>query len=535
MVNTGLPFYVGGDRRTVNGINEHFEGRVDDVALWSRALSAAEIGTLIGGYGSAPPLPAPPEQTTNATPGLQPRYFRKTFNFAGNSAQTTLELWPVADDGAIIYLNGSEVWRSNVPVTAEVTSPAFATNPVVLPGTLLVNGTNILSAEVHQHPNSTDLLFGADLLTDQAPNLPPDATPSLVFSEIAGANDGTFFIELLNRSASVIETSGWAMRTSIGGMFTLPARTIQPNGYATFTAAEIGLTPVDGLRLTLFAPGGSAYRDAREITNRLRGLDAAGRWAHPTTPTPGGQNVVTVSDAIVINEIFYHGANNSPEQWIELFNRSASTMDVSLWKFTDGITYQFPIATPPIPAGGFAIVAWDGPAFTALHPGVAAFAPFSGSLSGKGELITLRDANDNIADQLVYGDDGRWSPWADGGGSSLELRDPRADNSKGEAWDASDESAKSFWVTITSGTYQGFGTNSNASDPANYHEFVFGLLDSGEFLIDDISVKDVSLGNTELIQNGTFENGTTSGWRILGTHSGTVLNDPTGGAGRCSK
>ena len=62
-------------------------------------------------------------------------------------------------------------------------------------------------------------------------------------------------------------------------------------------------------------------------------------------------------------------------------------------------------------------------------------------------------------------------------------------------------------------TYSGPGTAPNSSDPPSsshpigYNEFVFGLLNSGEFLIDDISVKDVTLGNVELIQNGSFSGG----------------------------
>ena len=36
----------------------------------------------------------------------------------------------------------------------------------------------------------------------------------------------------------------------------------------------------------------------------------------------------------------------------------------------------------------------------------------------------------NIADEVQYYEDGRWPEPADGGGRSLELRNPLADNSK---------------------------------------------------------------------------------------------------------
>ena len=43
----------------------------------------------------------------------------------------------------------------------------------------------------------------------------------------------------------------------------------------------------------------------------------------------------------------------------------------------------------------------------------------------------------NPADEVSYFDDNPWPASPNGGGSSLELRDPRADNSKPGAWAAS--------------------------------------------------------------------------------------------------
>ena len=57
--------------------------------------------------------------------------------------------------------------------------------------------------------------------------------------------------------------------------------------------------------------------------------------------------------------------NASPEQWIELYNRSASPVDVSGWEFSEGVSYTFPAGTT-IPAGGFAVVAWDPAGFAVL-------------------------------------------------------------------------------------------------------------------------------------------------------------------------
>lgn len=357
--------------------------------------------------------------------------------------------------------------------------------------------------------------------TPGAANFPAaPAADSLKFSEIAGALDPGFFVELHNVSATEVSTTGWSLITSLGQNIGLPARTVAPGGYTAFTAAELNLTPVDNLRLalTVSGGGGTLFRDARTITNRLRGLAPAGFWGHPTAPSAGLANAFTVSNAVVIHEIFYHGHGTSPEQWVELYNRSAGPVDLSDWAFSEGISYLFPSGTL-LPAGGYVVVAWNPAAFAARHPGLTALGPFSGSLSGKGETLSLSDANENIVNSVRYGDGGLWSEWADGGGSSLELRDPDADNTKPGAWEASDESTKTPWQTIT---YSGPATNAPSISLSFWNELIFGLLDSGEVLIDDVSV---TTGSTQLIQNGSF-NGNANFWRIVGNHSGTIVPDP---------
>ncbi|MFC1757565.1 lamin tail domain-containing protein [Planctomycetota bacterium] len=211
----------------------------------------------------------------------------------------------------------------------------------------------------------------------------------------------------------------------------------------------------------------------------------------------------------------------SDEEWIELFNRGSQPADVGNWRFDDAIDFTFEQGTV-IPPGEYLVVARDADAFSAKYPDVTAVGSFSGSLANSEDNIVLVDANRNTVDEVHYFERGTWASDADGGGSSLELRNPFADNSHGAAWAASDESDKSEWKHYSV-------TRRTGSDlvGAQYNEFIFGLLDSGEFLLDDVSVKQ---GNTELIQNGTFSSdglGTSPDtWRLIGNHSGEVVRDP---------
>jgi hypothetical protein len=102
-------------------------------------------------------------------------YFRKKFNVPSLAALTdTLELNLLKDDGAIIYINGNEVVRANMPsgVVGSTTTASSATEGADemsyftyrIPKSLLINGDNVIAAEVHQHTaNSPDLGFDLEL------------------------------------------------------------------------------------------------------------------------------------------------------------------------------------------------------------------------------------------------------------------------------------------------------------------------------------------------------------------------------------
>ena len=96
-------------------------------------------------------------------------YFRRTFTVADPSVFTALAVSLNRDDGAVVYLNGTEVFRENMPAGAinHLTLAAaaaaddganFFTNTIS--AALLVSGTNIVAVEVHQSAViSSDISF----------------------------------------------------------------------------------------------------------------------------------------------------------------------------------------------------------------------------------------------------------------------------------------------------------------------------------------------------------------------------------------
>ncbi len=213
----------------------------------------------------------------------------------------------------------------------------------------------------------------------------------------------------------------------------------------------------------------------------------------------------------------------SAEEWVELYNRGNLPVDLSGWSFDDAMEYVFPAGTVMAP-GAHLVVANDPVALAAKYPSATIIGGFAGSLSNTDERIRLRDSVGNPADEVHYYEGGRWPEFADGGGVTLELRDPWADNASPEAWAASDSTGQTEWRTYT---YRGVAQASKVGPDGQWQEFVMGLLESGEVLLDDIRVVEDPLGtNRQVIQNSTFSAGNADKWRIIGNHHGDVVADP---------
>jgi len=109
-------------------------------------------------------------------------YFRHAFQVTNPAAYQSLTLRLVRDDGAVVYLNGTEVFRSNLP-TGTISSSTLAPTAIgnadesawqqtTVSPSLLVTGTNVLAVEMHQsNGTSTDLSFALELLSGGAVSL----------------------------------------------------------------------------------------------------------------------------------------------------------------------------------------------------------------------------------------------------------------------------------------------------------------------------------------------------------------------------
>ena len=296
-------------------------------------------------------------------------------------------------------------------------------------------------------------------------------------------------------------------------------------GFTAATVANLGVGNASLQTLTISSP------------NVLLGSNRLSVEVHQVT---SGSSDIVFGASVVLkieNTSNYTPYAEREEEWVELYNRSGTAIDLTGWELNGGIGYDFPDATT-IPAGGYLVIAKDATALQAKHPSITILGDYSNRLGNGGDLITLEDPNGNLADEVRYYDSGKWHGKADGGGSSLELRDPDADNSLAGAWAPSDESARNSWHTYT---YEAVAIDDGIGvDPLYmFHELQFGLLDSGELLIDDVSV--IENSSLEFIQNGDFESDTVGAtadkWRAIGTHGShgktIVVTDPDDPSNQC--
>jgi hypothetical protein len=154
---------------------KYLDNGSDQGAAWRAAGfndSAWQSGAAQLGYGDgdeATVVASGPSSNKYIT-----TYFRHHFAVADASAVTALALRLLRDDGAVVYLNGVEVFRSNMPTgtithltraaSTESSAASRAWHEAALSPALLSDGDNVLAVEVHQvNPTSGDISFDLEL------------------------------------------------------------------------------------------------------------------------------------------------------------------------------------------------------------------------------------------------------------------------------------------------------------------------------------------------------------------------------------
>lgn len=304
-------------------------------------------------------------------------YFRRAFSVDQDFDSLTLRL--KVDDGAVVYINGTEATRVNLPAgpinfgTGALDAAAndgndFITIPI--DAGLLVPGENVIAVEVHQVRSringqrtgpvtSSDLSFDAELLaTADAPTGPAQSiilNDSVQINTRARADDGEW---------SALQSGEFLVAT-------------EPADVTNLRITEINYNPHDATDLELLALPGVAGGDF---------------------------------------------------EFIEIMNLS-NTVSISLagLSLANAVTFEFGDAV--LAPGQRAVVVEDVDAFAvryadAIDSGVTVLGSWSGALNDSGEEIEVVGAGGELVFSVEYQDSDPWDFIADGNGGTLSLIDP---------------------------------------------------------------------------------------------------------------
>jgi hypothetical protein len=174
---TALPFSLNAfSFITTGAVWKYLDTGVAPAAAWTQADYADEswkTGRAKLGYGVGDEATVV-SWGSNANDRYITTWFRKLFVVEDVSAIDHLAVRLRRDDGAVVYLNGTELYRENMPGGA-MTATTTALVDVLpseestffrrLTSGILMAGTNVIAVEVHQfRTNSTDLSFDLELI-----------------------------------------------------------------------------------------------------------------------------------------------------------------------------------------------------------------------------------------------------------------------------------------------------------------------------------------------------------------------------------
>ncbi len=400
-------------------------------------------------------------------------YFRTQFLMPEtNTPGATLTASMLIDDGAVVYLNGTEIIRrrmnANPAFNSFATGNASDGQVEVFPlsFTNFVVGTNYLAVEVHQGgQGSSDVTFGMSIETTHlVTNFPPRG---LVMNELMANNhsvtntaDGTVtdWLEFLNPSTNTINLEGLSISDSIID----PQRWVFPAGvtvgsqsylivkFDSDSPASTNAEPILNTGFGLSAGGDQVYlfakaEDGGDVLDSVAfGIQAAdftisrvpevfGDW-RLTFPTLRAVNVpATVGSAgnLKINEWLANPTGNNND-FFEIYNPEPQPVDLSGLHLTDNLDDHTQYRIPPLSfigvgEQGFAEFVADGdPDDGANHVNFR--------LSAGGEALGLYTASGGLIDALSFGaqangvSEGRFPDGADTTDRFPETATPGASN-----------------------------------------------------------------------------------------------------------
>jgi hypothetical protein len=352
------------------------------------------------------------------------------------------------------------------------------------PGRADGNGSTLEISDTSGDPNDPNTWrssseFGG---SPGAPGKGPDNR--IVFNEVLAHTDppDVDMIELFNMSGEPINVANWYLSDSSTDYFKFkisgPA-TIAAGGYyvlseTTFGTALGRLSSYRGEDLWLIEADARGkpvrFVDRVQFGATERGV-SVGRWPNATGRlfpmaqlTLGAENTGPLPGDVIISELHYNPVDPDGSgplvadtfEFIELYNRSISAVDVTNWRLEGGVQFTFAAGTLISPGETVVVVPFvpENTGQVSLFRttyGVSGplrlIGPYAGVLANGGEAVRLEwpDAPPAeqpdfipfiLEDQIDYDDDPPWPASPDAQGDALARTAPEAFSDTAQSWTA---------------------------------------------------------------------------------------------------
>ncbi len=153
--------------------------------------------------------------------------------------------------------------------------------------------------------------------------------------------------------------------------------------------------------------------------------------------------------SIIITELMYNDPNSGKDtlEFVELYNTTNASIDLTGYKFTSGITDSIPSGS--IPSKGYYVLAIDSVYFKKIF-GVSPSRQWGGAatnaFNNSGEKVTLVNKTGAVVFEFTYKDSLPFPKDPDGFGPSLVFCNKAGDPNDGKNWSPSDDSTKNILI-----------------------------------------------------------------------------------------
>ena len=311
-------------------------------------------------------------------------YYRRAFNVTGAAAFSALNVRVLRDDGVVVYLNGTELFRNGMPegpiafnTLANISvgggdeSTNFFGGPVN--ASLLVEGANVLAVEIHQVlANSSDISFDLELSGAQT-FLAPIITTQPATQTAPVGSTVTFTVSALGTAPLSYQwrLNGTHLSGATGTTLTLANVGLtqsgsysvvvsNPSGSATSQTALLGVIAAGGYAPTVLADAPVHYYRFEESSTAQPASDLG---------TPGGRNGIYVGGITLGQSTAPFALGNAAR-----FDGSPGTLvDLGLFHPGNAITVEAWANLDPTanntPSYNSIVARWDGSYELDLAPG----------------------------------------------------------------------------------------------------------------------------------------------------------------------